>query len=207
MSREFAQAWQDMRDDGDIQFEPVELPERTPPPDWLIEALRSIGEFFAPLGEFFLSAGPALVWVAGGLVLALIAYLVWRIAEGRNWRRNSSEVDEAQWMPDKDAALALLEEADRLAAEGQYDAATHLLLQRSVGQIAEARPDLIEPSSTAREIAAQPALPDTLRAAFATIAERVEQSLFALRQLSAEDWQTARAAYADFALAQKSIAT
>jgi len=33
------------------------------------------------------------------------------------------------------------------------------------------------------------------------IAERVERSLFALRRLGADDWQAARAAYADFALA------
>ena len=37
---------------------------------------------------------------------------------------------------------------------------------------------------------------------FATIAGRVESSLFALRALGAEDWQAARAAYADFALAR-----
>ena len=70
----------------------------------------------------------------------------------------------------------------------------HLLLMRSVGQIAEARPDLIDPSSTAREISALPALPAKAAHAFATIAERVERSLFALRSLSAEDWHAARAA-------------
>jgi len=103
------------------------------------------------------------------------------------------------------AALALLDEADRLAADGRFDEATHLLLQRSVGQIAEARPDLVEPSSTAREIAAQPALPEKARGAFAVIADRVERSLFALRRLSLEDWQAARAAYADFALAHTEL--
>ena len=46
------------------------------------------------------------------------------------------------------------------------------------------------------------ALPDAARSAFATIAGRVESSLFALRTLGAEDWQAARAAYADFALAR-----
>jgi hypothetical protein len=75
-----------------------------------------------------------------------------------------------------------------------------LLLKRSVGQIADARPDWLGPSSTAREIAALPALPERARGAFTTIAERVERSLFALRRLSADDWQAARAAYADFAL-------
>src|SRR5690606_442515 len=102
---------------------------------------------------------------------------------------------------DTQEALALLEDADRLAAEGRYDEAAHLLLRRSVGQIAAARPGLLDPSNTAREIAALPALPDTARRAFAIIAGRVEASLFALRALSADDWRAARAAYADFALA------
>ncbi len=92
--------------------------------------------------------------------------------------------------------------ADRLAAEGRFDEATHLLLQRSVGQIAAARPDLVEPATTARELAAMGALPDAARTAFGTIAGRVERSLFALRALGADDWQAARAAYADFALPQ-----
>ena len=69
------------------------------------------------------------------------------------------------------------------------------------GDLADARPDWLEPSSTAREIAALPALPQAARGAFAAIAVRVERSLFALRSLSAEDWHAARAAYADFALA------
>ena len=62
-------------------------------------------------------------------------------------------------------------------------------------------PGWLEPSSTAREIAALPALSQAARGAFATIAERVERSLFALRSLSADDWHAARAAYAEFALA------
>ena len=74
------------------------------------------------------------------------------------------------------------------------------MLQRSVGQIAELRPDLLRPSSTAREIAALPVLSDAAREAFAAIATRVERSLFALRRLDQADWQAARAAYSRFAL-------
>ena len=65
---------------------------------------------------------------------------------------------------------------DALAAQGRYDAATHLLLKRSVGQIAAARPGLVEPATTARELAALGALPDAARAAFGIIAVRVERS-------------------------------
>ncbi len=77
--------------------------------------------------------------------------------------------------------------------------AARLLLRRSVGQIAAARPELVEPSSTARELSALPALPEAARTAFRIVAERVERSLFALRTLDRADWEAARAAYADFA--------
>ncbi|PKP64950.1 MAG: hypothetical protein CVT87_01935, partial [Alphaproteobacteria bacterium HGW-Alphaproteobacteria-9] len=85
--------------------------------------------------------------------------------------------------------------------------ATHLLLLRSVGHIADARPDWVDPSSTARELAALPALPDAARTAFGVIAERVERSLFALRRLDRPDWEAARAAYAEFALARLNTAS
>lgn len=81
----------------------------------------------------------------------------------------------------------------------RYDKATHLLLTRSVGQIAQARPDCVEPSTTTRELAALPPLSPAARTAFAIIAGRVERSLFALRALTADDWHAARAAYAQFA--------
>ena len=132
-------------------------------------------------------------------VLALLAFgaaaflaMLWFIGSG-----------ETDGGANNGAALALLEDADRLAAEGRFDEATHLLLKRSVGQIAAARPDLLEPSSTAREIAELPALSEAARGAFALIAGRVERSLFALRRLSVDDWDAARAAYADFALAAR----
>ena len=93
----------------------------------------------------------------------------------------------------------MLEDADRLAAEGRFDEATHLLLQRSVHQIATARPEWVEPSSTARELAGMETLPASARSAFGTIAEQVERSLFALRALERSDWENARGAYAAFA--------
>jgi len=76
------------------------------------------------------------------------------------------------------------------------------LLRRSVHQIAEARPDWLAPSSTAREIAVLPGLGPRAREAFALIAGRVERGFYALIRLDADDWQVARAAYADFALAE-----
>ena len=70
-----------------------------------------------------------------------------------------------------------------------------------VGGPALEDPGLLAP--LAREIAAFPMLPERARQAFGTIATRVERSLFALRELQREDWSVARAAYADFALADR----
>ena len=97
-------------------------------------------------------------------------------------------------------AEALLSDADALAAQGRYGEAVRLLLARSIGQIANRRPDLVHPSSTARELSRLDALPDAGRRAFAAIARSVERALFALEDLTERDWNEARAAYADFAL-------
>lgn len=207
--QDFARHWQALRADGDIQFAPLAQPKAPEPPGWL-EALfrflgrllKPVGDALAALGELLGMTGPALAWILGALVAALIAWLLIRmILDSRlTLRRKTDDGEAAGWTPDHAHAQALLEDADALAAQGRFDEATHLLLRRSVQQIATARPGLLEPSSTAREIAVLPALPAPARSAFTIIADRVERSLFALRSLSAEDWHAARAAYADFAL-------
>lgn len=206
-----ASAWRDMRADGDIQFTPVEMPEAEaePPPDWLTELIEWLADVFAPIGSFLVYSWPVLMWVLIVTGVLVVAYFLINAYSpgtfGRRARGKKGKDGAEEWVPEETEALALLEEADQLAASGDYDEATHLLLKRSVGQIAEARPDLVEPSSTARELASEPRLPEAARTAFALIAAPVERSLFALRKLSQDDWQAARAAYADFALAQKAI--
>ena len=198
--------WEQIRGQSDIQFGQIELPKEPPPPDWLARFFKWLVETLKPVADLLGVSWPTLQWILLGIAILLIAWLLWRLLEPiariRLQRRKAKDEDEtdAEWAPDRSDALALLEDADRLAAEGRYDEATHLLLQRSVGQIAEARPGLLEPSSTAREIARHPLLPERARSAFAVIAERVERSLFALRRLDAVDWQEARTAYAEFAL-------
>lgn len=210
----FASDWQALRADGDIQFAPIAPPEAAaPPPSWLKELSEFLGRLLSPIGDALTAMGRALgmsgqavTWLVVAIGVAIVAFLVWRLLAPIGLRRREAEQPAPEWTPDAGEALALLEDADRLAAEGRYDEATHLLLKRSVGQIAAARPDLLEPSSTAREIAALPALSQSARGAFGTIAERVERSLFALRNLTADDWHAARAAYAEFALAGPRLA-
>lgn len=201
-----ASAWDAVRADEAIQYAPVPAPQAPPPepPGWLDALFRALGELLEPVGRALGMSWPVFKWVLLAMGAALVAVLVWRmVAPLAFWRpgsRSGSE-DEPGWVPESDAALALLDDADGLAAQGRFDEAVHLLLLRSVGQIAAARPDLVEPATTARELASLSALPDAARAAFGTIASRVEQSIFALRSLGRDDWQAARAAYADFALA------
>ncbi|MFL0355611.1 hypothetical protein ACI5KX_03945 [Erythrobacter sp. GH1-10] len=201
------ESWEDVRDDSDIQFQEIVIPD-TPPrePNAIEKALEAffdfLGDLLAPVGSAIAYAWPVLQWVLLALVVAFVAYLLVNTIgplARRNRERRAAE-EEPEWAPTRSESLALLEDADRLAAEGRYDEATHLLLRRSVGQIAAARPDWVEPSSTARELAALPPLSEAARGAFATIAERVERSLFALRSLDQSDWEAARKAYAEFAL-------
>jgi len=201
--RSWARDWQAVRDAGDIQYAPVAPPAPPETPEWLKRLGEWLEALFGPLGQWLGLSWPVFEKVLA--VLGVAALVILAVVLVRRWlatRRPRPAKPEPAWTPDRDEALALLEDADRLAAAGDYAGAVHLLLKRSVGQIAAARPDWIVPASTAREISALDRLPARARRAFALIAERVERSRFALKTLAGEDWQAARAAYADFALAE-----
>ena len=193
--------WEAVRRSSEIQFAP--LPPIKPPetPAWLEALGRALEAIFGPIARGLVSAWPVIQNLLIVLAVVLALYLAWRLLGPVLGMRRKVRVEES-WAPSREEALALLEDADRLAAEGRYGEAAHLLLQRSVGQIRAARPGALQPASTAREIAALSQLPVQARGAFTVIAERVERCLFALRDLDAGDWSAARAAYADFALAE-----
>ena len=197
--------WQQVRDSADIQYTPI-APDKLVPakdPAWLEALGRFLKAIFGPIGEAMGMSWPVVQWILIGLAVLLVLFLVWRLVGPLLEYRRKPHVDEPEgWTPDRDAVLALLEDADRLAREGRFDEAAHLLLRRSVGQISAARPGWLHPASTAREIASLAGLPERARTAFATIAARVERSFFALIPLTGEDWQAARGAYAEFALAE-----
>lgn len=206
------EGWEELRENSAIQFDEVELrppePIEPPEPGWFDDAIRAffewLGSILEPIGRFLGVSWPVFQWILLGLLALFVVFLVVRLIGplSQRTRKPKSAASEPEWQPDEEESIALLEDADKLAAEGRFDEATHLLLQRSVRQISEARPDWVEPSSTARELAALPALSDAARSAFATISERVERSLFALRSLNRADWEAARSAYANFALAK-----
>lgn len=203
-AQDAAAAWQKVHTDPSIQYAPVnvEVPARQTP-DWLIALGKFFKAIFEPIGRALGLSWPVLLWVIIAAAVLFVAYAVWRFTEPLRlgWqRKQAAAAAPEEWTPDRAEALALLEDADALAREGRYDEATHLLLRRSVHQIAQARPEWVGRASTAREIGSIAALPDKARATFAQISALVERSLFALRALNADDWQAARQAYAEFAL-------
>lgn len=198
-AQDAARDWQAVRGDSAIQYAPVPLPNQpvNEPPAWL----KALEDLLEPLGRALGMNWHILQWILLGIAALAVIWLVWRMVEPLLTRVRAPAADTVpDWTPDRDAALALLGDADALAAAGRFDEAAHLLLRRSVHQIAAARPGWIHPASTAREIAALPTLPDGARRAFGLIAARVERSRYALRALDAADWQAARDAYAAFAL-------
>ncbi|MDX8481076.1 DUF4129 domain-containing protein [Mesorhizobium sp. VK24D] len=181
--------------DDSIQFDLPGL-VRPEPPEWL-----------KPLIEAVAKLGPYMIYLFWGAVIigvAIIAFLL--ILEARGvawrlpWRRNRQETGATEeWRPDAGAAQILLSEADALAARGDYDEAVHLLLRRSVADIATRLPDFLRPSLTSRDIAAASSIPSRPRAAFSEITRIVEAALFARRPVGAEGWRQARGAYERFA--------
>ena len=181
--------------DDSIQFDLPSLVQ-IQPPAWLkplLEALAKIGPYM-----IYLFWGAVIIGVAVIVLLVVLEAqgIAWRLP----WRRKRTEVEtQEEWRPDAGAAQILLSEADALAARGAYDDAVHLLLRRSVADIASRLPDFLRPSLTARDIAAAGSIPSRPRAAFSEIARIVEAALFARRPVGAEGWQQARGAYERFA--------
>ena len=176
-----------------LQFDFKAVPQPKPP-EWLDGLLRFLGEL-GPLVRF-------LFW--GGLVIgaALIIWFVVREVLALRRRRRPEAVAPADWRPDAGAARALLDEADALAAAGRFGEAIHLLLFRSIDDIAGRRPGLLRPALTSRDIAALDQMPGEARSAFGRIAQEVERSFFGGRSVAADDFTRARRDYEVFAFSE-----
>ena len=213
-----AAAHRALRVDPTIQFSMGPMPAPPAPPKWLIDFLTWLGNILKPIGRFFawLSSfmpdapyARILLWTVIALAAAAVIWLLverfrygeWRIPGRRRARQVAVDISvEDEWTPDAAPAREWLAEADALAARGLFAEAVRHLLFRSVEDIARRRPQLVRPALTSRELSAATAIPQRARDLFTGIARVVEKSLFGGRDVSADDWQTARSAYADFAL-------
>jgi hypothetical protein len=189
--------------DGSLQFSFTKAPPPpplNPPPRWLVDFLRWLGGVFANAGEVL-----KWIFIAGlGAALGLVLFFIVREILRTRWpglfkRKAAARQKPLDWRPDAKAARALLEDADRLAAAGDYAGAAHLLLHRSIEDIEVRRPRLVRPAFTSREIARLDDLPEAARATFSHIAEVVERSFFGGREVDAAGFAECRRAYESFA--------
>jgi len=186
---EFARAHAAMLKDGRLQFKLTEFTTPDPPRwlDWLAKALEGA----APVLNIVFWSG-----VAVGVLLVCF-FIVREVLAARRDPDNSNRLrlgDEG-WRPDLKKARVLLADADRLAAEGRFAEAAHLLLLKGVDDVGERRPGELKPALTSREIAALPQLPAQARSAFGTIAAVVERSLFGGRDVDQAAWTDCRQSY------------
>ena len=197
-------AWEAVRADDLIQFGPVTIP-REPPrePSWLDALFHWLAQALEPVGRALGMSWPVFKWVLLAILIGALALLAWRmVSPALGWRpRPAPEAEEESWAP----ATGEASRCSRTPTRSPHKAASTKRRTCS-SSAASARsprsgPDLVEPATTARELAAIGALPEAARTAFATIAARVERSLFALRGPGAEDGRP-RAAYAEFARAR-----
>lgn len=194
-------AQQRMMQDPGLQHQ-LPLPKAAEPPNppdwewarWVVDVFNFLG----PILKVVFWAGLAL------LVLGLAWFLVREILRtkfGIGRQKPVSLKDaEPEWRPDAQAARILLADADKLAAEGRFAEAAHLLLLRSIEDLDSRRPRTVRPALTARDIASLEALPEAARPAFGLIARLVERSLFGGAPVGADDYAGCRRAYEDFAL-------
>ena len=218
VDQDFASAHQALKADPAIQFN---LPPTPPPPkppqwlkdlvEWLDKVLKPVGRFFDWVGSLMPDAPLArfLLWtvlaVAAATLVALIYMRLrhgqWRLPWGRGEATEYVPAEEEEWRPEAGPVRSWLDQADALAAKGRFAEAIHHLLLRSIEDIARRRPRLVRPALTSRELSASDGIPAAARELFTAIANMVERSLFGGRDVGRADWDQARAAYADFALA------
>jgi hypothetical protein len=196
---DFVAAHRSILADTSVQHSLSATPPIKPPelPEWL----KWLGEI-AKLLDAFGPIAKIIFWLfLAFIVLSILFFIVRELGYTEwPWRKRAVAEEGEKWAPDEAPARALLAEADALAAAGHYAAAAHLLLLRSVEDIDRARPGILKPSSTAREISRSDRLPERARTTFGLIARHVEASLFGGRTLSADIWQQCRESYRSFAL-------
>ncbi len=181
------------------QFELAEpIPKREPSAfsKWFA---RVIGGFFKAI---FKVLGPLLkitFYLGLGALILGAAYLIGRaIYETRFARTKKVEAVEdviPLYQPAQAQARILLDEIDRLAAEGRYGEAVHTLLFRSIQDIDRNRPNVVRRSLTAREIGGLTILTSDARVAFSTIAGVSELAHFGGVAVNKAGFEAARAGY------------
>ena len=160
------------------------------------------GRFFDGLFSFLAPIFKIIFYLGMGALILGAVYLIGRAVYETRFALPVIKKDEDAeeiplYQPAEAQARILLDEVDRLAAEGRYGEAVHTLLFRSIQDIDRNRPNVVRRSLTSREIGSLSVLTMEARRAFSTIAGVSELAHFGGVSVNEAGFQTARNAYAD----------
>lgn len=196
--------------DGAIQssFEAAKV-VKLPQNEGLMAVLRAIGSFFKALAKLMEPLGPILPYLAILLIILVVGFMLSPLVRlmlrqnfERFWPSRHRLHADAAWVPTQAAVSALLSEIDALAAKGEYDAAVHLLLFRTLADLNARRSNLVKPHFTARDILSHPLLPSKAHEPFSQIVHWAELSFFAGIPVGRSGFEACRAAYVAFLTSQ-----
>lgn len=141
------------------------------------------------------------LWIIVFIAVVLIVLFLIEDLTGRRFLRNrpaepETRVTDAE--PDEEVVLLSvgpLEDADRLAAQGRFDDAVHVLLLGALESIRLSIGRVFEPSLTSRELVAKDFMPAPYRRLVATLVSAVETSRFAGHPAGESEFRRCRGIY------------
>jgi len=188
----------------DLQFQLSQAAsqQQSPLTKWLLKLLKPLAKALEPAAKAMAPIAPYVFWagvaIGAAFILFMIGQRLFVVKRGLVMGGLKLTGGAEPWRPAPEQARALLEEADRLAGEGRFVEAAHLILLRSVQDIQDRRPRAVAISLTSRDISRLEVLPPPARVLFSGIAEAVEISLFGGRPMDGEGYARCRDAYSSF---------
>ncbi len=160
-------------------------------PRWRFELPDGLSGLAKLLMWMLIAAGSVLVVI---FVVNELASLRRRSRDGAQWAEDA--IAKAERHAAEPGSRTSLEAADRLARNGQYAEALHMLLLDCIAQLRRLRfESLIAPSMTSRELASRLSLPEPSARALSSMVSAVELSHFGGRQPEEQDYANCRESY------------
>lgn len=155
--------------------------------------------------------GVVLTWLVwGAIAVGAVLLILLVVREIMRHKRDRTVKDEAAIAEEEAAAPAAaldrpLDDADRLAREGRFAEAIHVLLLRTFEELARAAEVRIAPSLTSREVLARIPLRPGAREALAELASVVELTWFGDDVPGQADWLRCRGRFDAFVAAYRGV--
>ena len=157
-------------------------------------------EFDLKLPAFFSDIFTALLWAAGGALILLLLYFVLQEMGALNFRRKpkqKSQVNVSVYGGGEPGPehIPELDDAERLAKQGDFSGAVHILLLRAIDHLKRTVGGNLQTSLTSREITRLEALNGAVATSLLELVSPVERSYFGGQTLVHDDYEAARRSY------------